>query len=159
MSMGNAKQEIVTDANGKKRTSRIPQKPLNPYIKSALLTLLERKDISIKYDMRPASTVISVLDSKGKLLFSYDNAWDYGYYCIFMANPKEGEKPLLVAEMDWYESDFYTNPQQQDIFDVFNALNKKHEELQSIEKARKDLTPEEVQALQALGIVQQKVRK
>ncbi|MFQ6739683.1 MAG: hypothetical protein ACLRFJ_03390 [Alphaproteobacteria bacterium] len=152
MNMGNAKKETVVDANGNKRTSRIPQKPLNQFVKAALLTLLKRDDISIKNDISAGSNTITVLDSNGKYLFSYDNAWDYGYYCIFVANPKEGAKPLLVAEMDWYESDSYTNPQQQDIFDVFKALNKKRDELQSIEKARQDLTPEEVQALQALGM-------
>lgn len=152
MSMGNAKKETVVGADGKKRTSRIPQKPLNQFIKAALLTLLKRDDISIKDDVRAGSNTITVLDSKGKYLFSYDNAWDYGYYRIFMANPKEGAEPLLVAEMDWYENDLYTNPQQQDIFDVFKALNKKRDELQSIEKARNALTPEEVKALQALGM-------
>lgn len=69
-----------------------------------------------------------------------------------MANPKEGAEPILVAEMDWYENDLYTNSQQQDVFDIFHALNEKRDELQDIEKARNDLTPEEVQALQALGI-------
>lgn len=140
------------DADGNKRTSRIPQKPLNQFIKAALLTLLKRDDISIKDDIRAGSNTITVLDLNGKYLFSYDNVWDYSYYRIFMANPKEGAEPLLVAEMDWYENDLYTNPQQQDVFDVFKALNKKRDELQSIEKARKDLTPEEVQALQALGM-------
>lgn len=152
MSMGKAKKETVVDAAGNKRTSRIPQKPLNQFIKAALLTLLKRDDISIKDDIRAGSNTITVRDSKGKYLFSYDNAWDYGYYRIFMANPKEGAEPLLVAEMDWYENDLYTNPQQQDVFDVFKALNKKRDELQSIEKARNALTPEEVQALKALGM-------
>lgn len=152
MSMGKAKKETVVGADGNKRTSRIPQKPLNQFIKAALLTLLKRDDISIKDDIRAGSNTITVRDSNGKYLFSYDNAWDYGYYRIFMANPKEGAEPLLVAEMDWYENDLYTNPQQQDVFDVFKALNKKRDELQSIEKARNALTPEEVQALKALGM-------
>lgn len=152
MSMGGAKIEKVMDSDGVQRNSRIPQKPLNKYIKATLLTLLKRDDIKINDDIRAGSNTATVTDSKGKYLFSYDNAWDYGYYRIFMANPKEGAEPILVAEMDWYENDLYTNSQQQDVFDVFHALNEKRDELQAIEKARNDLTPEEVQALQALGI-------
>ena len=69
MSMGNAKKETVVDADGNKRTSRIPQKPLNQFIKAALLTLLKRDDISIKDDIRAGSNTITVLDSNGKYLF------------------------------------------------------------------------------------------
>lgn len=159
MSLGDAKIEKVKDSNGQQRNSRIPQKPLNKYIKAALLTLLKRDDIKIKDDVQAGSNVATITDLKGKYLFSYDNAWDYGWYRIFMANPKEGAKPILVAEMDWYENDGYTNPQQQDVFDIFNAINRKRVELRekqdemlAIEKSRKDLTPEEIQALKALGI-------
>lgn len=152
MTGGDAKVETIVDANGTKRISRIPQKPLNKLIKAALLTLLKRDDISIKDDIRASGNTFTVLDQNGKYLFSYHDAWDYGYYTISMANPNEGAEPLLVAEMDWRENDLYTNPQQQDVFDVFEALKKRRDELRSIEKAREDLTPEEVQALQALGV-------
>ncbi|MBR1380584.1 MAG: hypothetical protein IJ560_03265 [Alphaproteobacteria bacterium] len=151
MGMGDAKQETVVDINGK-HISRIPQKPLNRYIKATLLTLLKRDDIKIKVNSEPGSSTVTVTDSNDKFLFAYDNAWDYGYYRIFMANPKEGAEPILVAEMDWYERDGYTNYQQQDIFDVSDALGAKLRQLEFIESARNNLTPEEIQAIQALGI-------
>ena len=152
MSMGNAKKGTVVDADGNKRTSRIPQKPLNQFIKAALLTLLKRDDISIKDDIRAGSNTITVLDSNGKYLFSCDNAWDYGYYRIFMANPKEGAEPLLVAEMDWYENDGNTNQQQQDIFDIADALRKKMDDTMRVENGIKTLTAAEQDVLNTWGI-------
>jgi len=152
MTMGRAKIEQVLDSKGMMRQSRIPQKPLNLYIKGALLAILERNDIKIKSTNHAGSSVFTVTDSKGKYLFSYDNAWDYGYYRIFMANSKAEGEPILVAEMDWYENDGYTNKQQQDIFDVFEAIKVKAAKLDEIEAARQSLTAEEVLALQAMGI-------
>ena len=72
-----------------------------------------------------------------------------------MAHPDPKKEPILVAEMEWYENDLNTNSQQQDIFDVFKAMNEKRKELQNREEALKNLTPDEVLALQALGITQQ----
>ncbi|MFQ6778360.1 MAG: hypothetical protein ACLRFI_03670 [Alphaproteobacteria bacterium] len=138
--------------NSKQSINRIPKKPLNKFIKSALLTLLKRDDIKIIDHVSAGSNTITVTDSQGKYLFSYENGWDFGYYYISMANPENNEKPIKVAEMDWYENDGNTNPQQQDIFDIFNALNNKRTELQAIEQARKNLTKDEIQALKALGI-------
>lgn len=151
MTAGKAKIEKVVDSDGVQRNSRIPQKPLNQFIKGALLAVLKRNDIKIKDNVRAGSNVLTVEDLDGNYLFSYDNAWDYGYYRIFMVNPKQAE-PILVAEMDWYENDLYTNSQQRDIFDIFDALNDKKVELDELENARKKLTPEEQQALKALGI-------
>ena len=74
-----------------------------------------------------------------------------------MSNNKRTKKePILVAGMLWYENDLNTNSQQQDIFDVFKAINEKRKELQNREEALKNLTPDEILALQALGITQQK---
>ena len=117
-----------------------------------MLTLLERDDILIKENVRAGSNTLTVFDSNGKYLFSYENGWDYGYYRILMANPNEGAQPFVVAEMDWFDNDAHTNQQQRDIFDIFDAVRKKEDALNLIEKARKNLTPEEVQALQALGL-------
>ena len=85
------------------------------------------------------------------MLFSYDNAWDYGYYKITVANSQPNAQPVVVAEMDWFENDQYTNPQQQDIFDIFKALQSKSAELRKIEEGRKNLTEAELQALKSLG--------
>ena len=148
---GNARAEQFVDAAGRTHINRIPQKPLNKYIKATLLTWLRRDDISIKNEIYASGNTLTVFDSNGKYLFSYDNAWDYGYYCIHMASSKEVEEPLLVAEMDWYENDLNTNSLQQDVFDVFDALDKKWKELQAIEEDRKSLTQDEIDALNALG--------
>lgn len=151
MSMGDAKIQKITDVNGNERTSRIPQKALNPFIKSKLLTLLKRDDITIETVNEPGSTELIVRDEGGKMLFSYDNAWDYGYYKIAVANSQPNAQPVVVAEMDWFENDQYTNPQQQDIFDIFKALQSKSAELRKIEEGRKNLTEAELQALKSLG--------
>lgn len=144
-------QEFI-DVNGVRHTDRTPAKRLNKYTKSALLTILKRDDIKIIDKYYAGSNTITVTDSQGKFLFMYDNGWDYGYYQISMANPKDPEHPLVVAEMDHYENDNNTNSEQQDVFDVFNALTKKRAELEAIEEDRKALSPEEWHALQALGI-------
>lgn len=138
-----------------KKTNRIPKKALNPFVKGQLLAILGRNDIKISDKPYPGSNTITVTDTKGKFLFSYDNGWDYGLYRILMAHPDPKKEPILVAEMEWYENDLNTNSQQQDIFDVFKAMNEKRKELQNREEALKNLTPDEVLALQALGITQQ----
>lgn len=149
MSMGNAKKETVF-YNGKERTSRIPQKPLNPIVKATLLTTLKRNDIKITRKATPGDDIYTVTDAAGKMLFSYGNAWDYGYYRIYVANQNQGAEPIMVAEMDWYEGDGYTNPQQQDIFDIAHAMQEKSRELDRINEAQNSLTPEEIMALKTL---------
>ena len=151
MSMGDSKKETII-VDGKKRTNRIPQKTLNPYIKSSLLTTLKRDDIEITTHRTAGTDETTVKNSGGKYLFSYLNAWDYGYYCVYAANPSQGGEKIMVAEMDWYEADHNTNQQQQDIFDIGHAITQKQRELETIKEARKTLTPEEIQVLQALGI-------
>lgn len=151
MSMGNAKIEKVIDKNGNERTSRIPQKPLNKFMKSQLLTVLKRDDITIETKADAGSREYRILDKDGKLLFLYDNVWDYGYYYISVPNPEAGKGPIIVAEMDWFENDSYTNPQQQDIFDIFHAIGDREIELRKIAEARKNLTESEMLALKSLG--------
>lgn len=148
MSMGDAKVETLSN----NKRSRIPQKPLNKFIKAQLLATLKRDDITIetKPDWGRHDTLVK--DTKGKTLFGYHCAGDYGYYNIWVPAPKAGAENIVVAEMDWFENDNYTNPQQQDIFDVFDATDAKSRELEAIKKDRESLTPEEIQALKTLGL-------
>ena len=137
------------------KPNRIPKKPLNPFVKGQLLAILVRNDIKISDKFYPGSSTITVTDAKGKFLFSYDNGWDYGLYRIHMAHPDPKKEPILVAEMEWYENDLNTNSQQQDVFDIHRAIDEKRKELQEQKEALKNLTPDEILALQALGITQQ----
>ena len=152
MSMGTAKSEQIKDSLGNVRYNRIPQKPLNPYVKSALLAALKQEGIDIKCEASAGTNVYEVYDANGKLLFVYQSAWDYGYYVLSIPDPKNPGKRIVVGEMDWYENDLNTNKEQQDIFDVSEALYKKYQELETIKKARTALSAEELQALQALGL-------
>jgi hypothetical protein len=148
MSMGQAKATSL--GNGK--TNRIPQKPLNKFVKAQLLATLKRDDIKITFKAEPGVTTTTVSDSMGNPLFVYENAWDYGYYNIQVPDSKTKGDTIMIAEMDWYESDDNTNTQQQDIFDISKALETRRHELETIEEDRKNLTPEEIQALKVLGL-------
>lgn len=143
--------ERITKSDGSTYITREVKKKLNPFVKAKLLATLKRDDIDVQIDTRAASNDWKVIDSKGKKLFWYENAWDYGYYRIFAANPDMAKEPICVAEMDWFENDGHTSPDQQDIFDIFDALKAKKAQLEEIEKGRQNLTYEEVMALQALG--------
>lgn len=148
MSMGQAKATSL--GNGK--TNRIPQKPLNKFVKAQLLATLKRDDIKITFKAEPGVTTTTVSDSKGNPLFIYENAWDYGYYNIQVPDSTAKGKTIMIAEMDWYESDDNTNTQQQDIFNIADALHARRLELEAIEKDRENLTPEDIQALKVLGL-------
>ena len=148
MSMGQAEANDL----GNGRTNRIPQKPLNKFVKAQLFATLKRDDIKITFNAEPGVTTTTVSDSKGNPLFIYENAWDYGYYNIQVPDPKNKGQTIMIAEMDWYESDDNTNPQQQDIFNIADALHARRLELEAIEKDRENLTPEEIQALKVLGL-------
>ena len=156
MSMGQAK--VIELADGRK--NRIPQKPLNGFVKAKILAYLKRDDIDIKPVTRSmGATAWEVKDGAGKYVMSYENAWDYGYYYIEMANPKVEGQRIVVAEMDWYENDNNTNPQQREIFNISHEMEKRAEELNKLrensvdlETERKKMTPDEILALQALGI-------
>lgn len=156
----------ITDEKGNTYIDRVPEKKLNPFVKAKLLATLKRDDITIDSDNYAGSNVWTVSDKKGKI-FWYDNGWDYGTYRIFTPNPtKKDSKPICIAEMDWYENDGHTNPDQQNIFDIFNTIVRRQKELEAakandqtkkLEEARASLTAEEVLALQALGF-SEKVR-
>ena len=157
--------ERITDDKGNTYINRVPKKKLNPFVKAKLLATLKRDDIIIDPKLRAGSNTWVVKDSKGKLLFSYENGWDYGYYYIEAQNPNTKEN-VKVAEMDWYENDGHTNAEQQDIFDIFNKVVSRQKELeaakannqaQKLEQARKELTADEVFVLQGLGF-DEKVR-
>ena len=129
--------------NGKLKMDRMPGKPLNPYIKARLLDTLKRNDINIEVSRRAGDDTYTIKDSKGTILFSFDNAWDCGYYNITVGN-------LIVAEMDWFENDNHTNKYQQDMFDVLNAITKQQKEMRLIKEGKQTLTPEEIHALKIL---------
>jgi len=144
MSMGNSKtKKIIVD--GKSKMDRTPAKPLNLFVKAKLLDTLRRNDISIKIFRRAGDDTYTVTDAKGDELFSFDNAWDCGYYNISVGN-------IIVAEMDWFESDNYTNKYQQDMFDVLKAIQDKQNELRLIKESKQALTAEEIRALKALEL-------
>ena len=145
MSMGDSGYERFVDSRGGVHVNRVPARVLNAFVKASLLVTLKRDDVFVEEHRRPGSDEYIVKDATGKTLFMFDNAWDYGYYSI-SANGKK------LAEMDWYENDNNTNPQQQDIFDVLQAVIDKSNETRRIEQARNDLTPDEIQALQSMGI-------
>ena len=67
MSMGTAKSEQIKDSLGNVRYNRIPQKPLNPYVKSALLAALKQDGINIKCEASAGTNVYEVYDANGKL--------------------------------------------------------------------------------------------
>ncbi|MCQ2571531.1 MAG: hypothetical protein MJ165_00830 [Alphaproteobacteria bacterium] len=156
MSMGQAKVTELADG----RIDSVPQKPLNGFVKAQILAYLKRDDINIElvtHDMGANAWVVTDMD--GEYVMSFENAWDYGYYYIEMANPAKKGQRIVVAEMDWYEADNNTNPQQQEIFDIFNEMRKRAEELKrlransvNLEEERKNLTPDEVSALKTLGV-------
>lgn len=156
MSMGQAKVTKLADG----RTNRIPQKPLNGFVKAKILSYLKRDDINIKPVTRSmGANAWEVTDMAGEYVMSYENAWDYGYYYIEMANPAQKGQRIVVAEMDWYEADNNTNPQQQEIFNISNEMEKRAEELKKLransvdlEAERKKLTPDEILALKTLGV-------
>lgn len=156
MSMGQAKVTRLEDG----RVNRIPQKPLNGFVKAKILAYLKRDDINIKSVARSmGANAWEVTDAAGKYVMSYENAWDYGYYYIEMANPKVEGQRIVVAEMDWYESDNNTNPQQYEIFDMGNEMEKRAVELKKqretsvdLEAERKKMTSDEILALKTLGV-------
>lgn len=146
MSMGQSRIEQIKDSRGNVRTNRIPAKPLNPFMKASIIMMLEtRPDIFVTEKFHPGATTYVVKDGSGKELFEYENAWDYGYYVI-----RAGDK--VIAEMDWYENDGNTNQQQQDIFDIANALRKKMDDTRRVENGIKTLTAAEQDVLNAWGI-------
>ncbi len=155
----------VTDERGHTYVDRVPTKKLNPFVKAQLLATLKRDDITIEEKPDWGATHWSVKDSNVALLFTYENAWDYGYYYIEVPSQKT-KNNIKVAEMNWYEADNHTNPDQKDIFDIGNALAERKKELEKaktanqskkLEEARQNLTAEEVLALQTLGF-NEKVR-
>lgn len=146
MSMGQSRKEQIKDSRGNVRTNRIPAKPLNPFMKASIIMMLEtRPDIFVTEKVNPGSILYVVKDGTGKVLFEYDNAWDYGYYVI-----RSGDK--VIAEMDWYENDGNTNQQQQDIFDIADALRKKMDDTMRVENGIKTLTAAEQDVLNTWGI-------
>ena len=145
MSMGQSKTERFKDQYGNTLVNRTPVKVLNPFVKANLLLTLKRDDVFATWFRSPGSDMYYVKDASGKQLFTFDNAWDYGYYII-----QAGDK--VLAEMDWFEDDGHTNKEQQDIFDVLKAVMDKFEETERIEEGRRNLTQDEAQALQSMGI-------
>ena len=141
MSMGASKTTKI-QVNGRTVTNREPSKKLNPLVKASLITTLKRNDIVIEEKASAGSTTMYIKDKSGKVLFSYDNAWDYGYYNIVVNG-------TMVAEMDWFENDDHTNQAQQDIFDIFNEVTKRY-------KAQQALTNADVMALKFLEESKQK---
>ena len=144
MSMGDSAISKF-EVKGRMITNRTPSKLLNPYIKAQLLATLKRGDIVIETKRAPGSDTYYIKDQTDKKLFSFDCAWDYGYYNITL-----GGSGMTVAEMDWFENDGHTNKEQQDIFDVLNAINAKQKELHEIQLGWQRLTPQERVALSVL---------
>ena len=144
--MNESKVEKIM-VNGTQVNNRIPAKKLNPFIKAQLLTTLKRDDIVIETKHSPGSDDYYVKDNSNKVLFSFDNGWDYGFYSITLGG-------TVVAAMDWFENDNYTNADQQSIFDVLKAIQTKAHEQSVIEKAKRTLTPEEIAALAILEVKQ-----
>lgn len=142
MSMGDSKATKL-EVKGRMVTNRTPSKVLNPYIKAQLLATLKRSDIVIHEKRVPGSDTFYIEDTNEKRLFSFDCAWDYGYYSIILGD-------VMVAETDWYESDDYTNKEQQDIFDILNAIQAKQKEQREIAQGWQHLTIQERKALQIL---------
>ena len=148
MAMGQSEAKKIT-VNGREVTDRTPAKKLNPFVKAKLLAILERKDIFITQDVRAGDNTYTVhnKDAKGPVFFVVLNAWDYGYYSISINN-------TIVAEMDWYENDGNTNKDQKDIFDVLEATHKKLQGQSYISEAEKQLTKQEMAALEYLKTIQ-----
>ena len=103
-----------------------------------------RPDVSIQLRRQPGVDSYYVTDNKGKVLFVYINGWDYGHYMILL-----NEK--VVAETDWYENDNHTNNEQQEIFDIFNAITTRGYDEEVMKAAEKALTAEEIEALKILN--------
>lgn len=145
--MGNSESKKIM-VNGREVIDRTPAKKLNPYIKAQLLTTLKRDDIVIETKRAPGSDTFYIKDiTTDKRLFSFDCAWDYGYYSITIGG-------TTFAEMDWFENDGNTNKEQQDIFDVLKAIQKKQTEMHEIAQGFQRLTPQERVALQILDTKQ-----
>ena len=153
MSMGQSKKTESFDTYGVKHINRAPQKPLSAPVKNALLkTIKDRKDIVLRLERQPGTDVITVETTDGTALFRYENGYDYGYYVISMLNRPANSKAVLepvtdIAEMDWFENDHNTNQQQQDIFDIWKALNDRLQEQENLKK----LSAEDISALKVLG--------
>ena len=96
--MGNSESKKIM-VNGREVIDRTPAKKLNPHVKAQLLTTLKRDDIVIETKRAPGSDTFYIKDiTTDKRLFSFDCAWDYGYYSITIGD-------TIFAEMDWLEND------------------------------------------------------
>jgi len=127
MSKGDSKVTKIFNAKGEPILDRTPAKPLQESEKVKLLSILKRNDIAIEISNEHGVATIVVKETKNKQeLFIYNCAWGHGYYNIV---DNLGVKPTIVAEMDWYDSDKHTNPAQQAIFDIANAIEAKRKEL------------------------------
>ncbi|MFQ6778048.1 MAG: hypothetical protein ACLRFI_01985 [Alphaproteobacteria bacterium] len=140
-------RKVVSD-NSIEYSSRIPWKPLNKSTKTILQNILKRNDIKISTKLEAGIETKIITDMKNNFLFSYEDAWGFALYSIYLNNSQKGAKPVLVAEMDWWEHDnIQPNSQQQDIFDIGNAITKKQNELENIKK----LNTNKIKTIQALN--------
>jgi hypothetical protein len=118
MSMGDSKAQEV-NIDGRVCIKRTPAKKLSASTKAKILRILQRNDINVGVkQLMTRSETYYVKDAAGNKLLVVGDAYRRGYYNIILDG-------VVVAEMDWFESDGMTTKEQQDIFDVLKAVQKK----------------------------------
>lgn len=115
------------------------QKYLHPMIAAQIKSILKRNDIRIESFNSQSSSEYKVFDKSGKELVGFDNGWDYGQYAVSVMG-------RLVANIKWRENDGDPTPEQQAVFDIFDAIKAKQKELD----AAKSMSKEDMQTMQML---------
>lgn len=115
------------------------QKYLHPMIAAQIKSILKRNDIRIESFNSSSSSEYKVFDKSGKELVGFDNGWDYGQYVVSVMGRS-------VANIQWRENDGDPTPEQQAVFDIFDAIKAKQKELD----AAKSMSKEDMQTMQIL---------
>lgn len=115
------------------------QKYLNPMIAAQIKSILKRNDIRIESFNSSSSGEYKVFDKSGKELVGFDNGWDYGLYAVSVMGRS-------VAYIKWRENEGDPTPEQQAVFDIFDAIKAKQKELD----AAKSMSKEDMQTMQIL---------
>ena len=128
--------ERIFDVFGNCYLNRTPCKKLQPKDKAKLLSIINSKNIKIKRVVAWNVTEYRILNLNNKLLFWCDDAWKEGCYQICAPTEYSDDTPYIMAKTECYETDGYVNSAQQDIFDIFEAINTKRRALIKKQKYR-----------------------
>lgn len=115
------------------------QKYLHPMIAAQIKSILKRNDIRIESFNSSSSGEYKVFDKSGKELVGFDNGWDYGQYAVSVMGRS-------VAYIKWRENEGDPTPEQQAVFDIFDAIKAKQKELD----AAKSMSKEDMQTMKML---------